>query len=273
MADEPLRPPDDSEHRPQLQPPSARRPVLGLRASVGFRRERGHIRRKALVTGGGGFIGSHLCELLLDDGWEVWALDDLSTGSLANVEHLSGSQRSISWSTRCSTVPSSANRPQVRRRLSPRRRRRRAAHRRAAGAHAGHESRGHRGRARALQPVREARAHRLDLRGVRRPPGRTPLEETARRVYGPTTQRRWAYADSKAMDEFLALSHVTRKAVSTASSRGFNTVGPRRVRPVRHGGAALRRAGARRRAAGGLRRRRAGRCFCTSRTRSAPCTG
>src|ERR671911_1490782 len=43
---------------------------------------------KALITGGAGFIGSHLAELLLADGWEVWALDDLSTGSLANVEHL-----------------------------------------------------------------------------------------------------------------------------------------------------------------------------------------
>ena len=46
--------------------------------------------RKALVTGGAGFIGSHLCELLLADGWEVWALDDLSRGSLANVEQLGG---------------------------------------------------------------------------------------------------------------------------------------------------------------------------------------
>ena len=40
------------------------------------------------MTGGAGFIGSHLSELLLDDGWEVWALDDLSTGALDNVEHL-----------------------------------------------------------------------------------------------------------------------------------------------------------------------------------------
>src|SRR5919197_201939 len=40
---------------------------------------------KALITGGAGFIGSHLTELLLADGWEVFALDDLSTGSLPNV--------------------------------------------------------------------------------------------------------------------------------------------------------------------------------------------
>jgi UDP-glucose 4-epimerase len=43
---------------------------------------------KALITGGAGFIGSHLAELLLSEGNEVWALDDLSTGSLANVEQL-----------------------------------------------------------------------------------------------------------------------------------------------------------------------------------------
>jgi nucleoside-diphosphate-sugar epimerase len=42
--------------------------------------------RRALVTGGAGFIGSHLCELLLHDGWEVFVLDDLSTGSAENVE-------------------------------------------------------------------------------------------------------------------------------------------------------------------------------------------
>ena len=43
---------------------------------------------KALVTGGAGFIGSHLTELLLGDGWDVYALDDLSTGSRDNVAHL-----------------------------------------------------------------------------------------------------------------------------------------------------------------------------------------
>jgi UDP-glucose 4-epimerase len=42
----------------------------------------------ALVTGGAGFIGSHLAELLVDDGWEVYALDDLSTGSEGNLFHI-----------------------------------------------------------------------------------------------------------------------------------------------------------------------------------------
>ena len=45
-------------------------------------------RQRALVTGGAGFLGSHLCELLLDSGSEVFVLDDLSTGSLGNVGHL-----------------------------------------------------------------------------------------------------------------------------------------------------------------------------------------
>ena len=43
---------------------------------------------KALITGGAGFIGSHLAAKLLDDGWDVWVLDDLSTGSLENIAHL-----------------------------------------------------------------------------------------------------------------------------------------------------------------------------------------
>ena len=43
---------------------------------------------RALITGGAGFIGSHLADALIDDGHEVFVLDDLSTGSIENIEHL-----------------------------------------------------------------------------------------------------------------------------------------------------------------------------------------
>ena len=54
-----------------------------------------------------------------------------------------------------------------------------------------------------------------------------PLDETDRRIYGPTTQKRWAYADSKAMDEFLALAHHSEHDLDCVIVRLFNTVGPR----------------------------------------------
>jgi UDP-glucose 4-epimerase len=54
-----------------------------------------------------------------------------------------------------------------------------------------------------------------------------PLAEDARRIYGPTTARRWAYADSKAMDEFLALALHEERGLDCVIVRLFNTVGPR----------------------------------------------
>ena len=48
---------------------------------------------RALVTGGAGFIGSHLCERLVNDGLEVICMDNLLTGDLANIEHLFGNER------------------------------------------------------------------------------------------------------------------------------------------------------------------------------------
>jgi UDP-glucose 4-epimerase len=54
-----------------------------------------------------------------------------------------------------------------------------------------------------------------------------PLSENDRRIYGPTTQKRWAYADSKAMDEFLALAYHQERGLDCVIVRLFNTVGPR----------------------------------------------
>ncbi len=50
-------------------------------------------KRRALVTGGAGFVGSHLCDLLLGDGYDVVAADNLLTGRMANIEHLSNESR------------------------------------------------------------------------------------------------------------------------------------------------------------------------------------
>ena len=184
--------------------------------------------RSALITGGAGFIGNHLAEQLLDDGWEVWALDDLSTGSLANVERFkdrAGFHLVVDSVLHWTSVNELVNRCEVVYHLAA-----------AVGV-----------RLIVEQPVQTLvtnlrgteivleHCHRFGKRvliastsevyGDHRE--ETPLEETARRIYGPTTQRRWAYADSKAMDEFLALAHFSEHGLDCTIARLFNTVGPR----------------------------------------------
>jgi UDP-glucose 4-epimerase len=183
---------------------------------------------KALITGGAGFIGSHLAELLLDEGQEVWVLDDLSTGSLDNIEHLRERERFhlvvdsvLHWSVvnelvyKCDVVYHLAAAVGVRLIVE--------------------------------QPVQTLvtnlrgteivleHAHRFGKRVLVASTSEVygdhreerPLVETDRRIYGPTTQKRWAYADSKAMDEFLALAHHAEHALDCVIVRLFNTVGPR----------------------------------------------
>jgi UDP-glucose 4-epimerase len=183
---------------------------------------------KALVTGGAGFIGSHLCERLLDEGQEVWALDDLSTGSVSNVAHLQ-ERRDFHLVVESvlthSVVNELVHRCDVVYHLAA-----------AVGV-----------RLIVEQPVRtlvtnvqgtetvleycnrfEKRvlvASTSEVYGDHRE--EVELEEDARRMYGPTTQRRWAYADSKAMDEFLALAHHQERGLDCVIVRLFNTVGPR----------------------------------------------
>jgi UDP-glucose 4-epimerase len=183
---------------------------------------------KALVTGGAGFIGSHLAELLLREGWEVWALDDLSTGSLTNVEHLRDR-------TDFHLVVDSVLSPAVVNELVHK-----------------CDVVYHLAAAVGVRLIVEQPVHTLvtnvqgtevvlehcnrfgkrvliastsEVYGDHRE--QAPLEETARRIYGPTTQRRWAYADSKAMDEFLALAHHQERGLDCVIVRLFNTVGPR----------------------------------------------
>ena len=186
--------------------------------------------KKALITGGAGFIGSHLAELLLADGWEVYALDDLSTGSLENVAHLRESPHFhlvVESVLSPSVVSELVHKCDVVYHLAA-----------AVGVRLIVEQPVHtlvtnvQGTETVLEYCsrfgkRVLVASTSEVYGDHRE--EQPLEETARRIYGPTTARRWAYADSKAMDEFLALAYHQERGLDCVIVRLFNTVGPRQT--------------------------------------------
>ena len=183
----------------------------------------------ALVTGGAGFIGSHLAELLLDEGWEVYALDDLSTGSDSNLFHLKENpylHLTVESVLSASVVSELIHKADVVFHLAA-----------AVGVRLIVERPGHtlltnvRGTENVLEyagrfgkPVLIASSS--EVYGDH-PGENLPLREDARRIYGPTTAKRWAYADSKAMDEFLALARHEEEGLRCVIARLFNTVGPR----------------------------------------------
>ena len=183
----------------------------------------------ALVTGGAGFIGSHLAERLLDAGWQVYALDDLSTGSDANVFQLVESPSfhlTVESVLSPSVVSELVHKADVVFHLAA-----------AVGVRLIVERPGHtlltnvRGTENVLEyagrfgkPVLIASSS--EVYGDH-PGENLPLREDARRIYGPTTAKRWAYADSKAMDEFLALARHEEVGLRCVIARLFNTVGPR----------------------------------------------
>jgi UDP-glucose 4-epimerase len=183
---------------------------------------------KALVTGGAGFIGSHLTELLLADGWEVYALDDLSTGSERNVAHLRDRRdyHLIADSVlKPAVVNELVHKCDVVYHLAA-----------AVGVRLIVEQPVHtlvtniQGTENVLEHCnrfgkRVLVASTSEVYGDRQEP--EPLVEDGRRVYGPTTARRWAYAESKALDEFLALAYHQERGLDCVIARLFNTVGPR----------------------------------------------
>jgi UDP-glucose 4-epimerase len=182
----------------------------------------------ALVTGGAGFIGSYLCEQLLDDGSEVWALDDLSTGSEENVAHLrrrAGFHLVVDSVLSLPVVNELVHRADVVYHLAA-----------AVGVRLIVEQPVHtlvtnvQGTENVLEYCnrfnkRVLIASTSEVYGDHRE--EVELREEARRIYGPTTQRRWAYADSKAMDELLALAYHQERGLDCVIVRLFNTVGPR----------------------------------------------
>ncbi|MEP6978980.1 MAG: NAD-dependent epimerase/dehydratase family protein [Thermoleophilia bacterium] len=183
---------------------------------------------KALVTGGAGFIGSHLTELLLGDGWDVYALDDLSTGSRDNVAHLRDDPRFhlVVDSVLSHTVVNElVNKVDVVYHLAaavgPRLIVERPVHTIVTNLDGTENVLDHCVRFGKRVLV----ASTSEIYGDHRTPD--PLREDSRRVYGPTTQKRWLYADSKAMDEYLALAYRQERGLEFVIARLFNTVGPR----------------------------------------------
>ena len=184
---------------------------------------------RALITGGAGFIGSHLAELLLEQGHEVFVLDDLSTGSIENIspfKHRKGFHYRIETIANESVLAEHIDWCDVVYHLAA-----------AVGVRLIVEA-----------PVRtiETNVYGTELvlkhaakkrklvviastSEVYGKSAAVPFREDADLVLGPTVKHRWAYACSKAIDEFLAFAYWKEKKLPVIILRLFNTVGPRQT--------------------------------------------
>ena len=184
---------------------------------------------RVLITGGAGFIGSHLAERLLARGDEVFILDDLSTGSVENIRHLKVHERFHYF------FDSILNRPLLAELIDESEI---VFHLAAAvGVRLIVESpvRTIETNVYGTQLVLDAACKKKKLvfaastSEVYGKSERVPFHEDADLVLGPTTIGRWSYAASKALDEFLALSYWKEKKQPVVIARLFNTVGPRQT--------------------------------------------
>jgi UDP-glucose 4-epimerase len=184
---------------------------------------------RALITGGAGFIGSHLAETLLHEGHGVTVLDDLSTGSIANIRHLKQARQFdyvIDTVMNRALLAELADECDVIFHLAA-----------AVGVRLIVES-----------PVRtlhtNVRATELVLDVAKKKKKKVlitstsevygkatkiPFQEDDDLVIGPPVRGRWSYACSKAMDEFLAIAYHREYGVPVVLVRLFNTVGPRQT--------------------------------------------
>ena len=184
---------------------------------------------KVLVTGGAGFIGSHLCEALLAADNQVWVIDDLSTGRIGNIRHLEGEdgfrfvsdtimnkamlEEAVQWSDQVYHLAAAVGVRLI-----------------------------------VEEPIRTIETNifgtDLVLKMTNRHRKKTfiastsevygkqaqdALQEDDNMVYGPTIKSRWSYACSKAVDEFLALAYYKKFGLPVVIGRLFNTVGPRQT--------------------------------------------
>ena len=188
---------------------------------------------KILITGGAGFIGSHLADRLLEMGEEVYAIDDLSSGSLRNVEHLQHNQRfrlvvdtilheavMDELTSNCEHVYHMAavvgvkqimNRPVETLETNVK------------GTEIVLRSANRHKRKVLIASTSEVYGKVMDGNNC------LLLSEDTDRLMGSTSKRRWAYACSKALDEFMALAYFEEKKLPIVIARLFNTVGPRQT--------------------------------------------
>jgi UDP-glucose 4-epimerase len=182
-----------------------------------------------LITGGAGFVGSHLCDELLARGHRVHVLDDLSTGSIDNIRHVKAHERFEYTIESCrsnAVVAELVDGADAIFHLAA-----------AVGVELIVES-----------PVRtiETNVHATEVvlthaAKKRRPvfvastsevygkSAALPFREDGDIVLGSTDRGRWSYACSKAIDEFLALAYWKERKLPTVVGRLFNTVGPRQT--------------------------------------------
>jgi UDP-glucose 4-epimerase len=184
---------------------------------------------RVLITGGAGFVGSHLAEALLERGDEVFALDNLSTGSIENITHLKPHPKFHY------TIDSVTNEPVLAELIDR------------------SDVVVHLAAAVGVKLIVEAPVHTIETNvhgtevvlkhankkkklvviastsEVYGKSGSVPFREDADLVLGPSDKHRWAYACSKLIDEFLALAYWKERRLPVIIVRLFNTVGPRQT--------------------------------------------
>ncbi len=184
---------------------------------------------RSLITGGAGFIGSHLAEVLLERGDEVLLMDNLSTGSMENIRHLKRYDRMhyfLDTLENRHLLAELVDEADVIFHLAA-----------AVGVRLIVESpvRTIETNVNGTQLVLQAASKKKKLvfcastSEVYGKNSQVPFHEDADLVLGATTKGRWSYAASKALDEFLALSYWKEKGLPVILGRLFNTVGPRQT--------------------------------------------
>lgn len=184
---------------------------------------------RALITGGAGFIGSHLAEALLGAGHDVLVLDNLSTGSIDNIAHLkgrSGFEYAIESVTNEPLLAELIDRSDVVFHFAA-----------AVGVKLIVEQPVHtietnvHGTEVVLKHANKKKK-KVFIASTSEVYGKSvdvPFRENADLVLGPSEKHRWAYACSKLIDEFLALAYWKEKKLPVVIVRFFNTVGPRQT--------------------------------------------